>query len=189
MTSPGMDQGNRLMQEIVGDHREVEAMFHALETGVPEPGERRTMVDRIIIELMKHSAAEEQLLYPAARRLLPDGDEIADRELIEHGAAERTMHRLDGMEPADPEFEPLLRELMAEVREHVQDEERTLLPRLSLAAGREQTESMGSALAMAKRTAPTHPHPSSPKTPPANVMNSVTGIVDHIRDALSGRGR
>jgi hypothetical protein len=32
---------------------------------------------------------------------------------------------------------------MAEVRNHVQDEERNLLPRLSLAAGREETERMG----------------------------------------------
>lgn len=189
MPSPGMDQDNRLMEEIVGDHREVESMFHQLETGVPEPDERRLLVDKVIIELMKHSAAEEQLLYPAARRTLPDGQEIAEREIAEHGEAELVMKSLDGMDPTAPEFEPMLRQLMAAVREHVQDEERNLLPRLSLAAGREETERMGKMLAMAKKTAPTHPHPDAPDRPPGNLMNSVTGIVDHMRDALSGRGR
>jgi hypothetical protein len=58
-----------------------------------------------------------------------------------------------------------------------------------MAAGREETERMGSMLAMAKKTAPTHPHPDSPKTPPGNLINSLTGILDHMRDALSGRGR
>lgn len=187
--SPGQNQSNKLAEVIIGDHREVEQMFQQLETGVTDPDERRKMVDRVIYELARHSVAEEQLLYPMARRMLADGEEVADRELAEHAAAERTMDALYGMPPTDPEFEPRLAELMTEIRQHVQDEERTLLPRLAQAAGLDATNNLGTAIAAAKKVAPTRPHPGAPDTPPANVMNSLAGLLDHLRDALSGRGR
>ncbi|WP_308282485.1 hemerythrin domain-containing protein [Pseudonocardia nigra] len=186
---PGKDQSNKLMDAIVTDHREVEQMFRELEQGVPEPADRRALVDKVIIELVRHSVAEEQLLYPAARKLLPDGDETADRELAEHAEAERTMDRLHGLDAENPEFEPLLRQLMTEIREHVHDEESMLLPRLTTAAGLEGTNRMGSMIEAAKKVAPTRPHPDAPDTPPGNVMNSFTGLVDRMRDAFSGRGR
>jgi hemerythrin superfamily protein len=185
---PGKDQSNQLTDVIITDHREVEEMFRQLEGGVPEPQERRALVDKVIIELVRHSVAEEQFLYPAARRMLPDGEETVERELNDHATAERTMSRLHGMDPTDPEFEPLLRELMDEIRHHVHDEESMLLPRLSTAAGLEETERLGGMIAAAKKVAPTRPHPDAPDTPPGNIMNSFTGLVDRMRDAFSGRG-
>lgn len=189
MPSPGQDQSNNLTDVLVTDHREVEQMFHALETGVTDPDERRRTVDKVIMELARHSVAEEQVLYPTARKVLSDGDEIVDHEIEEHAAAERTMAALYGKPADDPDFEPLLAELMARVREHVQDEERTLLPRLSTAAGLDATNRLGTQVAAAKKLAPTRPHPAAPDTPPGNVMNSLTGLMDQMRDALSGRGR
>jgi hypothetical protein len=42
----------------------------------------------------------------------------------------------------------------------------------------------------AKKMAPTRPHPSAPDTPPANkLLAPGTGLVDRLRDALSGRGK
>lgn len=72
------------------------------------------------------------------------------------------MQRLDGMDPSDTAFEPQLRELMADIREHVLDEERNLLPQLSTAAGLEETNRMGEAIALAKEVAPT----TRSRTPP-----------------------
>jgi hemerythrin superfamily protein len=188
--SPGQDQGNRLMDVIITDHREVEQMFHELETGVPEPEERRKIVDQILYELVRHSVAEEQLLYPMARKVLPDGHEIADRELVEHQEAERTMKKLEGIDGTDPEFEPTLRTLMAEIRHHVQDEERNLLPRLGLATGVDASNKLGDQIAMAKKMAPARPHPAAPDTPPANmILGPMTGLVDKLRDLVTGRGR
>lgn len=41
-----------------------------------------------------------------------------------------------------------------------------------------------------KKIAPTRPHPAAPDRPPVNkIMNPLTGLVDRMRDALTGRGR
>jgi hypothetical protein len=43
---------------------------------------------------------------------------------------------------------------------------------------------------MAKKMAPTRPHPAAPDTPPANkLLAPGAGLVDRLRDALTGRGK
>lgn len=47
---------------------------------------------------------------------------------------------------------------------------------------------LGEKVLTAKDAAPTQPHPSSPKQPPANlVLDPGAGLVDKVRDGLSGR--
>lgn len=102
----------------------------------------------MIAELVRHSVAEEEFMYPAAREVLDDGDELADHELEEHAEAERLMKDLDGLDPTDPRFDELLTKLIADIRHHVQDEEADLLPRLLLG---------GAAVGQLARDI--HPHP------------------------------
>jgi hypothetical protein len=41
-----------------------------------------------------------------------------------------------------------------------------------------------------KKVAPTRPHPSAPDTPPLNKLAAPgAGLIDRIRDALSGHGK
>lgn len=43
---------------------------------------------------------------------------------------------------------------------------------------------------MAKKMAPTRPHPSAPDTPPGNkLLGPGVGLVDRARDLLTGRGK
>ncbi|MDQ3991951.1 MAG: hemerythrin domain-containing protein, partial [Actinomycetota bacterium] len=50
------------------DHRTVEELFKKYEsTGTRALKSRRRIVDRIIEELSKHAAIEEQVFYPLAR--------------------------------------------------------------------------------------------------------------------------
>lgn len=62
---------------LTDDHRAVEQVFVQLESRQGEPGIRRDLADHVIAELVRHSVAEEQYLYPAARKALPDGDTVA----------------------------------------------------------------------------------------------------------------
>ncbi|MFC7818964.1 hemerythrin domain-containing protein, partial [Streptomyces sp. NPDC057367] len=49
---------------------------------------------------------------------------------------------------------------------------------------------LGDKVRQAKKTAPTRPHPSAPDTPPANkLLAPGAGMVDRVRDALTGRGK
>ncbi len=129
---------NDLVSVITQDHREVEAAFRELEGGGLTPEHRRDLADHVIAELVRHSVAEEQYMYPAARDALPDGDEVADHELEEHAEAEKVMKALDELDPTDPEFEELLGRLISDIRHHIEEEETDLLPRLQEACTTEQ---------------------------------------------------
>ncbi|MEY9214621.1 hemerythrin domain-containing protein [Thermobifida halotolerans] len=186
MTAP--TQSVDLIDVIITDHREVERVFTELETGTSSPEHRRRLVDHVITELVRHSVAEEQYMYPAAREKLDDGDRIADHELEEHTEAERVMKDLEGRDPSDPRFEELLRTLMSDIRHHIEDEENDLLPRLREACSQEELRDLGQKVLRAKEHAPTRPHPSAPDTPPANrILDPGAGMIDRMRDALTGR--
>lgn len=177
-----------LITVIIGDHREVEKVFTELEDRSVAPERRRELADHVIAELVRHSVAEEQYMYPAAREALPNGDEIADHELEEHAEAEQVMKDLEGVDPTDPRFEELVGKLISDIRHHVEDEESDLLPKLQEACSEEQLRGLGQQVVEAKEKAPTRPHPSAPDKPPANrLMDPGAGLVDRLRDKLSGR--
>ncbi|SHH04163.1 hemerythrin domain-containing protein [Streptoalloteichus hindustanus] len=178
-----------LFSVLITDHREVERAFRDLESGaMSDPQQRRDMADHVIAELVRHSVAEEMYLYPTARKKLPDGDQVADQEIAEHAEAERVMKELDGLEATDPRFDELLRTLMREIRDHIRGEENDLFPRLQAACTQDELLELGRKVTRAKQTAPTRPHPSAPHKPPANkLLAPGAGLVDRLRDALSGR--
>lgn len=186
MTATG--EHKDLVDIIVEDHRAVQRAFAELEGGAGTPEHRRELADHVIAELVRHSVAEEQYMYPAARRALPDGDEIAEHEIAEHAEAERVMKDLEGVEPTDARFEELLRTLIKDIRHHIEEEETKLLPRLRSACSADELRELGQKVLRAKEIAPTRPHPSAPDRPPANrILAPGMGLIDRIRDRLSGR--
>lgn len=152
--------------------------------------EAKALAEQVVIELVRHSVAEEEYLYPAVRKHVPGGDETADHEIQEHAEAEETMKRLEALEPSDAEFWPTVDRLMVQIRHHLDEEENDLFPRLRQACSEEQLVELGGKIQRAKKLAPTRPHPSAPDTPPGNkLLAPGTALVDRMRDALSGRGR
>ena len=177
-----------LIDILIEDHQEVEQLFMELEKGSGDAGQRRRLANVVIAELVRHSVAEEQYLYPTVRRAMPDGDRLADHEIAEHAEAERTMKELEGIEAGEPEFDVVLGRLTAEIRHHVQEEEGDLFPRLRAACAADDLRELGEKAERAKKLAPTRPHPSSPDEPPWNkVLGPVVGLVDRVRDAVTSR--
>ncbi|MDO3683350.1 hemerythrin domain-containing protein [Micromonospora sp. C28ISP2-4] len=173
---------------LTADHHEFEAIFVELESRQGTPEHRRQLADVVIAELVRHAIAEEQYVYPAARKALPDGDQIAEHEISEHADAERTMKELESLDPSEARFDELLAHLTSTIRHHVQDEENDLFPRLRAACAREELVELAGKVEAAKKSAPTRPHPAAPDRPPANrLLAPGTGLVDRMRDALSGR--
>ena len=118
---------------LVEDHREVERMFTELEhTPRGDVDTHREKSAKVIAELVRHSVAEEQWLYPAVREIVPDGGQMADHEIEEHAEAEQTMKRLERTDPRDnaSEYMEALHQLISEIRHHVEDEEKDLFPKL-----------------------------------------------------------
>ncbi|MDT9700971.1 hemerythrin domain-containing protein [Streptomyces sp. P17] len=185
-----MGHGGNVIEELVTDHREVQELFGRIEALPPGHKDRKLYADQATMELVRHSVAEEAYLYPAVREHLPGGDALADREIDDHSRAEQIMKDLEGCEVSDPEFDRLVGMLMTEVRSHITDEEANLFPKLRATCPAATLDDLGDKVRMAKKAAPTRPHPSAPDTPPANkLLAPGVGMVDRLRDALSGRGK
>ncbi|MGW6505875.1 hemerythrin domain-containing protein [Nonomuraea angiospora] len=70
-----------MIQLLVTDHHEVEEMFTQLERMSGDGGEQaKTLAEKLVIELVRHSVAEEEYLYPAVREYVPGGGKLADQE-------------------------------------------------------------------------------------------------------------
>jgi hemerythrin superfamily protein len=120
------EQQSDVIEILVHDHREVEEMFKELEglrgASSPEQLERRKqLTDQVTIELVRHSVAEEVLVYPQVERKV--SQEEAEHAREEHAEAEETLARLEKLDRDDPAFDAELATLMAEIRHHIEDEE------------------------------------------------------------------
>jgi hemerythrin superfamily protein len=173
-----------LIDVLVHDHRTIEDLFLELESVGWEPRRIRDLVDVTVAELMRHAVAEEQYLYPAVRKYLDDGDELAGRALAEHREAERLMSDLMGTDVEHPEFGPLVTRLIREVRQHVAAEETALFPRLRIECEPDVLVNLGTEVLSAKKLAPTRPHPSAPHN---RLAGPIMGLVDQTVDALTDR--
>lgn len=179
-----------LVTYLIGQHRGVDQLFVQLEKMDGSTDEQaQRLAEQAVRSLVQHSVAEEIYLYPAAREHVPGGDEIADREVGEHEQVEQLMKRLEGLSAADADFRPTLHEVMREVRRHVDHEENDLFPKLREHCSQQQLMDLGRKVERAEKAAPTRPHPSSPSEGGAlAAVAPGAGMVDRLRDALSGRG-
>jgi hypothetical protein len=174
------------IQLIKKDHREVEKLFQSFERArrAGDGARQAAVVRQIIRDLSVHAVVEEEFLYPALREA-GVGDDVLEA-LEEHHVMKVALAELEGMGGGD-RFAAKVQVLAENVREHIREEERELLPKLRQALQPSQLRELGDSLAKAKRTAPTRPHPTAPDTPPANfVVGAFAALYDRSRDALRG---
>ena len=182
----GETTGRNVVDVIAGQHRDLLDLCERLtDTG---DDQRRKVAEVVVAELSRHLSAEEQYLYPAVRKVVPDGDLLADRELAEDHDLLVTLKTLDGVGPDDPRFDTLAGDVSAAVRRHVAADASELLPLLTQMAPVEDLIRVGNRVELAAEAAPTRPHPGTPSAPPWNkVVDPVVAVVDKARDAMSRR--
>ncbi|MFD9124043.1 hemerythrin domain-containing protein [Kitasatospora sp. NPDC059571] len=179
--------GGDVIKELETDHREVEELFAQIMQATGE--HRKSLLDEVTIELVRHSVAEEAYLYPAVREHVSGGDAMADREVEDHAKVERLLKEIEGTDAGDPRLEALAATLVEEVTSHVRDEEHNLFPALRAACSRAELEELGDSVRRAKATAPTRPHPGAPSSPAARkLLAPGLGLIDRVRDYVADRG-
>jgi hemerythrin-like domain-containing protein len=186
------DTQRDVVDVLTADHREFDRIFTELEglRGRSEPDvltRKRELVDEVTIGLVKHSVAEETRVYPRVEKQI-DKDE-AEHSKEEHAEAEETMKRLEKMDPDDPGFDSAVAELIAEIRHHVQEEESRMFAELRANFSREELVEMADQVEAIKKIAPTRAHPMTPNEAGVRLaVGPVASLLDHLRDAVSGRG-
>jgi hemerythrin superfamily protein len=169
------------------DHRTVEDLFKRYKKLGPRAFvSKQRLARRMTKELSIHAAIEEQFLYPALQKAA--GKRAVDEALSEHQEVKEALAQLDRMRPQDPHYDERVHQVMQNVTHHAKEEERDMLPKLRKALSRKELEHLGEQMKLAKRVAPTRPHPKAPNEPPGNVVAGlVAGPLDRVRDTLTRR--
>lgn len=104
------------------DHREIEEQFQTFLRDNEEP-----VVRELCEHLTRHSQAEDAALYPALRRYVDGGDDLADRAQQEHAAIATIVSELYQSTTPDRLVDQVS-QLRDAVTAHVEFEESELFP-------------------------------------------------------------
>jgi hypothetical protein len=178
-----------MAQTIIELQREDHAHLDRLLSRYAEESHfsRRDTFREIVQLVTTHAFAEEEVLFPAARRVLARTGEDITRDIEgEHQRINELLVELEPLRPGDPGFEARVEELFPLLRTDVRDEEDRLLARLQERMSPAQLERLGTAWKVAKRLAPSRGHPRIPRRPPGNVLAGIPlFFVDRLRDLVA----
>jgi hemerythrin superfamily protein len=186
------EQQRDVIEILEQDHREVEEMFAELESlrGASTDdarSRRKAVTEQVTIELVRHSVAEEVLVYPQVDAKVSAQE--AERARHEHAEAEETLQRLEKLDADDPAFDDELATLMREIREHIAEEEGQMFAHMRQVIDEDDLRKLGASVEAFKKVAPTRPHPNVPNTPlPRLAAGPAASLFDRMRDLATGRG-
>jgi hypothetical protein len=170
------------------DHSDLAALLEQVQsTGGPEQDEVLTRIWRLVF---RHAYAEETVLWPVIRAVLPDGDALTLRIEREHQEINELAAALDRPASDGQARDGLVDRLVSLLRQDVRDEEDVLLPALQQALDAPRLRRLGVMWEVARRTAPTRPHPVVSRRPPGNLLAALPlAVLDHSRDGLDRAAR
>ena len=186
------DEQRDVIEVLEHDHREVEQMFAELESlrgaSTEEAKSRRKAVaEQVTIELVRHSVAEEVLVYPQVEKKV--SAEEVEHARKEHAQAEETLQRLEKLDADDPAFDDELATLMGEIRHHIDEEEGEMFAHMRQVIDADELRKLGTRVEAFKKVAPTRPHPNVPNTALARAATGpAASLFDRMRDLATGRG-
>ena len=165
------------------DHIELDRLLTELDgtTGTAQE-EALTRIARLVFS---HAFAEETVLWPVLRQVLPDGDALTLQVEKEHQEVNELVSALEAGGPDDPRRPVRLARLVEVLREDVRDEEDVLFPRLQQAVSAEELRRLGRRWDLMRRISPTRPHPTVSRRPPGNALSGLPlSVLDRTRDLV-----
>ncbi|HEY0011318.1 MAG TPA: hemerythrin domain-containing protein [Allosphingosinicella sp.] len=167
------------------DHVKLDRLLHRLAEA--SPPEQARVLRKIYRLVFPHAFAEEALLWPVIRRVLPDGHALTLRVEQEHQAINELVTRLEALAPGSAAHEVVLAQVVDLLSQDVRDEEDALLPRLQDRLSLNQLRLLGVAWEAVRQIAPTRAHPIVSRRPPGNVLSALPlALVDRCRDLVDG---
>jgi hypothetical protein len=187
---PGVDDaelrpgGTSMLDLLDAEHAQLTDLYRRLASTMDDV-ELGALTSALVATLSRHLSAEEQYLFPTVAAVLPNGQRLAEAEIVADQAMLHALRRLEdgpatdlrGLEEVDPALHL-----------HVKRCEETLFPGLREALTDAELIRLGNRVAIAEEAAPTRPHPGTPATPPWNkVVDPAVGVVDRLRDLVDRR--
>ncbi|OYY91312.1 MAG: hemerythrin [Sphingomonas sp. 28-66-16] len=105
---------------LKADHRAVEGLFEQFQ-GASGKSKKKTIADKICVELKIHTLIEEEIFYPAFRGKIDD--DMLDEAYVEHDGAKILINDIASGSPADDFYGAKVTVLSEEIKHHVHEEE------------------------------------------------------------------
>jgi hemerythrin superfamily protein len=165
------------------DHEQLDRLLTELEGTTGKEQERvLRRIDRLVFS---HAFAEETVLWPVVRRVLPDGEALTLQVEEEHQEVNELVAGLETLGHDDPRRAVTLARLVEVLQEDVRDEEDVLFPRLQQALDAPALRRLGRQWDLARRVSPTRPHPTVSRRPPGNAVSALPlTVLDRSRDLV-----
>jgi hemerythrin superfamily protein len=124
------------------DHVELDRLLHAIDAA--SGSERQELLNELCRLVFPHAFAEESVLWPALRRMVPDGEALTLEIEREHQEINELFTDLEQTDPDSDEHRRLWQRIVTLLREDVRDEEDKLFPQLQAAASPRTLIGLGS---------------------------------------------
>jgi hemerythrin superfamily protein len=172
------------------DHERLDRLMDRARETRGQGGAAHAKALRAVARLVfTHAFAEEAVLFPAARKVLPEGDPLTLHIESAHQEVDELVSRLDRSSERDPGHDELLERTFAVLDEDVRSEEDELLPRLQELLSPRQLRVLGWQWELVRRISPTRPHPTVSRRPPGQTLSALPlTVLDRSRDQLQRVG-
>jgi hypothetical protein len=167
---------------LLTQHARVEEQFLLVQAATGRA--KQDAFDDLVRLLSIHETAEEELIHPLSRTLVPGGGKEIDERLAEERQANET---LAGMVKGgvDAEgFDTALLLLRNAVLTHARYEERYEFPHLRAKVPPAQLRALATAVRAAEALAPTRPHPGTESATANLVAGPALAVADRARDLI-----
>ncbi|MFF2078531.1 hemerythrin domain-containing protein [Kitasatospora sp. NPDC058162] len=178
-----------LLDLLTADHQAVLVHFSEL-SGLPSGDpQRKELADLVSDQLVRHTRAEEEHLYPLARDRLADGSAVVERELADHRAVESLLQELRPTRVDSPRFDRLVARLAEEVTRHAGDEEARLFPAVRAVTTEVELRRLAARARDTEEHASGRPRHQRPTDRPADRLPPPERpVVQRLRDFLTWGG-
>lgn len=151
--------------------------------GQRSPSVRRAAFEALARRLVRHDAAEQQVVYPV---LVHDEDGRDLREVLQRQERDLAVHlklllRRLLWRPDGQKTRQRLEEFKSAFEHHLWLEEHSLVPLLLVDEDENKRQMMGSWVQLAEQHAPTRPHPHGPRLPGLLTVGVALAVIDRFR--------
>jgi hemerythrin superfamily protein len=109
------------------DHKHVSALFDAYENA-RSTKRKLELSKEICSELKVHTTIEEEIFYPALRRV-KGMDDMLDEANVEHAGAKHLIGEIERSSPGDEYYDARIKVLSEYIRHHVKEEQDEIFPK------------------------------------------------------------
>ena len=154
------------------DHREVEELFEQFEKASGD-GRKKTLAEKICLELSVHASIEEEIFYPACEGKVEE--DLLKESYVEHDGAKVLIAEIIGGGPDDEYYDAKVKVLSEEIEHHVQEEEKRMEGLFAQARKAElDMDALGEQLATRKAELTAEYQSSGIPTPKLTTMQETT---------------